>query len=391
MKKIIGIILILVSIVIFFLVIYLNSHFSKVNRTFSPYTMLTSTWEKYKQKFINPDGRVIDFSQNNITTSEGQSYAMLRAVWSDDRETFDKVWKFTDHNLKRKTDNLYGWRWGKLSGNTYGFLKDGGDNSASDADSDIALALILAAKRWRKDEYIEPARKILVDMWKLETGVSHEKRYLTAGNWADRGTELIINPSYFAPYAWRMFATVDKEHDWNSLIDPAYALLTDVGTNPLDKTSAVGLPANWVAIDKETGALSAPTLSNLNTDYSYDAVRTPWRIVLDYNWNQEPKAKNYLVNSYRFLMDEYKTKDKLAATYSHDGKETSQIEGPTMYSTIVGYLQIVDPDVAKKMYEEKIIKLYSNADDSFDSKLPYSEQNWLWFGLAIYNGQLRKY
>ncbi len=391
MKKIIGIVLIGISIIIAFLVIYMNSPYSKINRTFSPYTLLSSTWEKYRQKFINKDGRVIDFSANSVTTSEGQSYAMLRAVWSDDRKTFDMVWKFTKKNLKRKNDNLFGWRWGKLSGNTYGFMPDGGENSAADADSDIALALILAGRRWKKDEYSSSAKIILDDMWKIETAVANGKRYLIAGNWADRGEELIINPSYFSPYAWRMFAEVDKKHDWNSLIDPAYILLSESGAARLDKEKGVGLPPNWLSIDKNTGELRPPTIPNATTDYSYDAMRVPWRIAVDYQWNREARAKAYLENSYQILMKEYSTNQKISGSYTHDGKQVSDIESPTMYSTIIGYFLIHDPQTAQKIYDDKIIKLYSNADDSFDNRLPYYEQNWLWFGLALFNGQIRKY
>jgi cellulose synthase (UDP-forming) len=45
---------------------------------------LSALWSFYKQKYIL-NGRVISLDENGITTSEGQSYAMLRAVWSNDR------------------------------------------------------------------------------------------------------------------------------------------------------------------------------------------------------------------------------------------------------------------------------------------------------------------
>src|SRR5437016_10118896 len=43
--------------------------------------VLTNSWTAYKQQFIQQDGRVIDWMSEGNTTSEGQSYAMLRAVW----------------------------------------------------------------------------------------------------------------------------------------------------------------------------------------------------------------------------------------------------------------------------------------------------------------------
>src|SRR5581483_2836031 len=153
MNKIIGYVFIIIAICVLIFVLYRNSQYSQRVQTFSTYTLLQSSWEKYKTQFLNKDGRIIDPSQNNITTSEGQSYALLRAVWMDDKDTFDKVWTWTKNDLKRPNDHLFGWRWGKRSSGTYGFIENGGDNSASDADSDIALALILASRRWNADSY----------------------------------------------------------------------------------------------------------------------------------------------------------------------------------------------------------------------------------------------
>ena len=56
-------------------------------------------------------GRTLDPSQGGITTSEGQSYTMMRAVWSDDRATFDSSWQWTKDNLQRP-DRLLSWRFG---------------------------------------------------------------------------------------------------------------------------------------------------------------------------------------------------------------------------------------------------------------------------------------
>src|ERR1700674_5745842 len=50
-------------------------------------SLLAAAWSGYKDCFIQPDGRVIDFQRDQVTTSEGQSYAMLRAVWMNDRTT----------------------------------------------------------------------------------------------------------------------------------------------------------------------------------------------------------------------------------------------------------------------------------------------------------------
>src|SRR5260221_339518 len=142
MRKWLGLLLILAGFVLVVTVLYKNSKYGQATIPFSSHSLIESSWVKYKQKFINKDGRVIDYNpqvaldsantDQDITTSEGQSYALLRAVWVDDKSTFDQVWKWTRETLKRPKDELFGWRWGSVGDGHYDFLKDGGVNSAAD-------------------------------------------------------------------------------------------------------------------------------------------------------------------------------------------------------------------------------------------------------------------
>ncbi|MBI2590263.1 MAG: hypothetical protein HYW33_00060 [Candidatus Blackburnbacteria bacterium] len=391
MKKILGLTCILLATLILVYVIYNKSENTKTTRAFSNYTLISSAWEKYKGQFIQNDGRIIDYSQSAITTSEGQSYALLRAVWSDDKDAFDIVWKWTKENLKRKDDNLFGWKWGQRQDKTFGFLENGGENSASDADTDIALSLILAGRRWGDQSYIEQAKPILADIWAKEVVSFKGKNYLSAGNWANLPGEIVLNPSYFSPYAWRLFAQVEttsSTRDWNSLVDPAYTILETTRDSKLDKASAVGLPPDWISIDKLTGELKIPTIAGLTTNYSYDAMRIPWRIAVDYQWNKEERSLNYLLSAFKKLRDDYLQTGKLGTSYSHEGNIINHTESPLMYSTALGYFKSTDSNLAKKTYQEKIIQLYSNDTNSFKEEIPYYEQNWLWFGAALYNNRI---
>lgn len=388
MNKAVGYIFIIIAIATLAFVFYRNSQYSQKVRTFSPYTLLTSSWEKYKTQFLNRDGRIIDPSQNNITTSEGQSYALLRAVWADDKETFDKVWNWTKNNLKRPGDNLFGWRWGKRENNSYGFVAQGGENSASDADSDIALALILASRRWNSDTYKTQAANILTDLWTINTDVIQGKQYIVAGNWAKGQSSIIVNPSYFAPYAWKIFAEVDKKNDWKSLIGPAYEVIQTSGNLPLDKNASVGLPPDWLAIDRATGALLPTKIPNLTTNYSYDAMRIPWRISVDYVWNRDVIAKKTLEAICKKLLNDLLENGKIASSYAHNGDILNNNESPAMYGASIGCFTANNAKLASKIYDDKIVKLYSNDTNTFNSDLPYYEQNWLWFGAALYNKQI---
>lgn len=388
-KNYFGFFFIILGIGIAIGILYINSPFSRQTRTFAPYTLLTSSWENYKARFINKDGRVIDYSVGDITTSEAQAYALLQAVWIDDKPTFDKVWTWTKENLqKRKKDHLFGWRWGKKPDGSYGFFADGGDNPASDADTDISLALILASRRWHDRKYEEQAKNVISDIWKLETDKIGKNRYLVAGTWAIGSDKDILNPSYFAPYAWRLFATVDTKNDWKSLINPAYDVLNQSGSNKLDKDRAVGLPPDWLAISKKPAGKIEPTqINGLTSNYGFDAIRIPWRIALDYQWNNSTQAKAYL-KTLGFFSNYWQENKKVMAGYTHDGLPTKQIENPAMYATSLGYFLSEDKKNADNIFQNKIIKLYSNDVNSFRNDLPYYETNWLWFGSALYYKRL---
>ncbi|MCL4384306.1 glycosyl hydrolase family 8 [Patescibacteria group bacterium] len=384
MKKYLGLIFIIIGLGLLVSVLYVRK-FSQQTRTFSPYTLLTSSWENYKTRFINNDGRVIDYSQGDITTSEGQSYALLQSVWMDDKATFDKVWSWTKDNMKRPGDNLLGWRWGKLdpNKNSYGFLPNGGNNSAADADTDTALALVLAGERWRNSSYTDQAKPMMADIWKTETDVVNGKRYLVAGNWAIGSDKDIVNPSYLAPYAWRIFAKIDTQNDWSSLINPAYELLTVSSNIPLDKNKAVGLPPDWVAVSKPNGSITASNTPGLTTNYSFDAMRVPWRVAVDYVWNKDTSAQTYL-QSLKYLEGFYQQNKKLPTGFDHAGNSLNPNEDPVMYATALYFFRLVNQNEAQVIYNTKIINLYSNDTNSFRNDLPYYETNWLWFGTALY-------
>ena len=227
-NRIVGILLVFLAILLFLFVVYKNSLKDKIPVMFSSRSMLEALWNNYKQNYWEfSTGRTLDKQHENNTTSEGQSYTMLRAVWMDDRETFDKAWEWTKENIQRP-DMIFSWLYGRRRDGSYGILSEsGGQNSASDADSDIALALIFASSRWQEKTYLDEARKILDSIWENEVVIIGGIPILASNNIeknSDSGN-VIVNPSYFSPYAYRIFSQVDELHDWNALISSSYDLI----------------------------------------------------------------------------------------------------------------------------------------------------------------------
>ncbi|MDQ3099586.1 MAG: glycosyl hydrolase family 8 [bacterium] len=341
--------------------------------------ILTATWESYKKRFIK-NGQVIDPS-SDIVTSEGQAYALLRAVWLDDRNAFESVHAWTQQNLKRE-NNLLEWR--HSSSNTG--LNDPG--SATDADQDYALALLFAYKRWGNSSYLDEAKAVINSVWNLETATLESKTYSIAGEWARTESELILNPSYLSPTHYRIFAVVDPNHNWQSVIDTSYEVLNGCTIARLDKIKGV-LPPEWCALRLSDRTFTTPSQAGLTTEYGYNAFRIPWRIALDYEWNRDASASEYL-RSLSFLSSEWTKNHKIAPVYSHDGVVIESYESAAAYAGNLGYYKIVDPDFARSVYQEKILsKFYENENESYwDDPNNYYTQNLSWFGTALYTNKL---
>jgi len=359
------------------------------NIIFAPNTLLAGTWNSYKEEYWEAEtGRTLDKQQDDITTSEGQSYTMMRAVWMSDKPTFDKSWAWTQEQLQRE-DSLFSWRWGKKSDGTYGVLTDvNGQNSASDADGDIALALLMAASRWQQESYLKEAKTLISSIYENEVVTVAGVPYLASNN-LEKGSAspIVMNPSYLSPAAYREFAKVDTAHDWKAVVDSSYSLIERSIDEKLNVSESVGLPPDWVLMDRTTGALSAPSVSGLTTDYGYDAMRTPWRIALDYNWNKDDRSKDVL-EKMSFLGKQWKDTGKLYSTYSHDGKVVKQDEVAESYGTSLAYFDVVDPEAGKVIYDQKIKTLYDQNKNDWDQPITYYASNWVWFGIALHEDQL---
>jgi len=388
--KVLGVILIVIGAVIGITIIYNNSQQRQQGIVFAPRFMLNALWETYKEDYWDAStGRTIDKQRGNITTSEGQSYTLLRAVWLDDKATFDLTWQWTKNNLQRTNDSLLSWLYGQKTDGSYGILTDqGGQNSASDADSDTALALLFASARWQHQSYKNEALRIIRAMWEHEVVTINGEPYFVANNLEKNSTtSAIINPSYLSPYAYKIFAVVDRQHAWNRVADSSYRILNEATTDSLDKNSSANLPPDWIVINVQTGKIQAAAGSGLTTNFSYDALRTPLRITLDWQWNGDSRAKS-LLEKFSFLEKEWNKHQKIQAGYTHDGQPLSQTEVPAFYGGTIGYFMSTNPKLAENIYKNKLQALYNTDSQTWKTGMSYYDDNLAWFGLALYNNFL---
>jgi len=216
----------------------------------------------------------IAFDDANYTVSEGIGYGMLIFVYMDNAQNntqpkFDKLWTY--YKNRRNGNGVMNW---KIQGFNTGC--DGTNcNGATDAELDVALALLMANKQWGSETYLTDAKSLIGAIRKSELDGS--SLYKPGDAWND-----YKNPSYFSAAATELFKRVDASNasTWSSVLAANYDLLKKNVAK-----SSVGLPSDWCSTD------GSPVSGNSVSYFYYDAVRVPWRLAIDYAWFGRAEAK----------------------------------------------------------------------------------------------------
>jgi len=380
-------------IIAIILIVFLVTHPEKPKPVITnPLTieLESSLWQSYLKHQWLSEGRTVSNPINSITTSEAQSYTMLRAVWENDQEVFKTTWEWTRHNLQRP-DKLFSWEWGKNPNGHYGIMTaNNGQNTASDADSDIALALLMASALWHDPSYKADAISIIKSIWQIEVVKINNFYYLAADNVEKTALTpyIVVNPSYYAPYSYRIFARVDPDNPWLDLANDSYQEIKAMSQAKLNTNFSVNIPPDWVIVNRKTGALAASPNTSLTTNFGYNALRTIWRFALDWQWYHTDQAKNTL-QQFSFLDQQWTKKHSLSAIYSHNGHALADYSSYALYGGTLAYFQYIHPKLATSIINQEIVSpLLDQKTGQLKKPINYYDNNWLWFGLALYNHQL---
>ncbi|RQM38920.1 glycosyl hydrolase family 8 [Erwinia psidii] len=222
----------------------------------------TDGWTSFKNRFMTSEGRILDTGNNNISHTEGQGYAMLMAVWYNDRASFDSLWRWTQQRLKNPANGLFYWKYNPAAADP---VAD--KNNASDGDVLIAWALLKAGQKWKNNAYLQASDRIQHAI--VSSNVTSFGGYtvmLPAGHGFNKTSYVVINPSYFLFAAWRDFASRSHLKVWDNLIDSGMDLLSKMHFGD------AGLPVDWVALNAD-GTVAPATA--WPPRFSYDAIRIP--------------------------------------------------------------------------------------------------------------------
>lgn len=219
-------------------------------------------WQRFAEQYIE-NGRVIDGSDpRQITTSEGQSYAMFFALLANDRERFANLHAWTERHLAKGdlSTHLPAWLWGRS--------QDGGGavldaNSAADSDTWIAYSLAEAGRLWGDHHYRSQGYFLARHIAEQETRVIDTvgRVLMPAPEGFASDNTLRLNPSYWMPQIFSRFAELQPNSVWPELAAALPDLLRD--------TAANGLSPDWVAWRQ--GAWRQDPKSGQRG--SYDAIR----------------------------------------------------------------------------------------------------------------------
>ena len=234
------------------------------------------------------------------TVSEAIAYGMLISVYMDDQSVFDKLygtWKSNGGN-----GGGMNWRVGC----------QGGSGSASDADFDAALALVMASKQWG-GSYLNDAKSII--SWIASNDINGSQ--IKPGNqWNDA-----FNPSYAATANFQLFQDVNGG-SWSGVISQAYNDLSSC------QDSKTGLVPDWCGWGDHKPTKTSAAVSN-DIGFYDDAARTPWRMAMAYYWYGDTKAQSFNKKIVDWLIPTTRTASGVNSGYKWTGSKYEADESDT--------------------------------------------------------------
>lgn len=257
-----------------------------------------------------PDGaeqsaRIL-WDDTKYTVSEGIGYAMLIAYFQEDWDMMERIYRY--HKIFREPSS-YLMRWKVTS---YYRATPG---SATDADLDVATALLLAYIRFpARTDYLTDALAIADEIYRTEI-MQNGSLLIIPGNigWKEKVPQP-FNPSYFSPVAFRLFAKFDPNSArWNQVLDANYAWMVKINNQ------GRGLWCDWA--DAAGAPVDPANGSKLYTWWAVEAYRVPWRLTWDYIWFGDERAKGMLLRAAAFITtDEQNIFDNVKERYEYNAE-----------------------------------------------------------------------
>jgi endoglucanase len=358
-------------------------------------------WDQYAQRFIDAQGRVIDHTGADRTTSEAQSYSMFFALVAGDQARFDKLLSWTENNLAQGdlTLHLPAWNWGLAPDKQWKVLDP---NSAADADLWLAYDLLEAGRLWNSPRYLNLGRVIMSRIAKDEVtnipcvgqsgGKSGGPMVIPAPvGFHPAPDKWIVNPSYVPLPVLQRFATEQPGGPWYNIMAelPQFLGQTSVGEFSMDWVQCT-TGKGWLAVPlpgpapKEAhppdngqtkGQESAPPAAY----GSYDAIRVYlWAGISDPGMSYGKDLPKAVVGMAKYLS----TNITPPLQIDSSGKIISP-DGPAGFSAaVIPYLYSLGMKDAAKAQMQRLEATKDPATGLYGRTVAYYDQNLALFCMA---------
>lgn len=216
--------------------------------------------ERFLERYVTPDGRVIRRDQGGDIVSEGQAYGMLIAELAGRSATVRTIWSWTKAHLRRAD--------GLLQYHASGTGQVESNEPATDADVLAAYAL-LRYHGTDQDALHTAGRRIAQAVLAAESTPLGGAPVLVAGPWALRTSPPTVNPSYWMPSVFSALATYTGDDRWQSAAREAVTLL--------ENSTGAGrtLPTDWARLSGGRLVPIADPGGGAPKQYGLDAARLP--------------------------------------------------------------------------------------------------------------------
>ncbi len=354
--------------------IYLTMKSSKFSLNEAGKTALTarvlasSKFKPYYEKELKPMFRKGYFADDEGGNSTYQSYALLQAYFSGDRDTFQNVWSFTKEQIQHQSDYLFSSIFEiDSSGKEVNVIES---DPVISADTDIAYVLYRAGEQWNKPEYTEEADFIVQDLWDRHVASVGGRLVVSSKTVSENSPVIDVKTSTIVPYAYHEFAKHDISHTWKKLAADSYVMLNRLSGVEVHPNTNVFLPAEGAVLQKLNNKLQLPEVNNYSADITGDTFQIYWRISFDAIGNKNKSARNYMY---------------VTNVFDEDWKKGSSASILSLSAPLAVWT-VKDAEKAEKLVSEYYLK---NRDFTVSSSASFYERSWFWFALGLWSGELK--
>ena len=227
------------------------------------------------------------------TVSEAIAYGMLITVYMDEEDVFKKLY------------NTWKSNGGNGAGMNWRIGCSGGTGSATDADEDAALALVMASKQWNNSSYLSDAKTLI--NWIAKNDFDGNNSLKPGNQW-----DAALNPSYVMLGHYYLFEKVTGDSKWSTIRQKAAKDLLAC------QDATTGLVGDWCDWNSHKPVLTGAAVSN-DIGYYDDASRTPWRTAWAYYWYGDADSKKFNETIAKWLIPNTHTASGVNSGYKWTG------------------------------------------------------------------------